>query len=143
MLLSRRRFSACAICAAVGGFAATRADAQTPGGSPTPAQTSGVTRTVLSKTDLPDGKYAVIIVSAEIAAGALVAKHTHPGVESAYVLEGESDLIVEGQPDRKLKAADAFQIPAGVVHSVRNGPKATKLAITYTVEKDKPLASPA
>ena len=69
-------------------------------------------------------------------------KHTHPGVESAYILDGEADLIVEGQPDRKLQASDTFQIPAGTVHSLRNGPKATKLAITYTVEKDKPLASP-
>ena len=56
MLLSRRRFSACAIYAAVGGFVATKADAQTSGGqSAPPAQTSGVTRTILSKTDLPDG----------------------------------------------------------------------------------------
>lgn len=141
-MLSRRGFSACAICAAVGGFIASKAEAQTSGGVP-PAQTSGVTRTIVNKTELPDGKLAVIQVSAEIAAGAVVAKHTHPGVEAAYILDGEGDLQVEGQPDRKLKASDSFLIPVGAVHGLRNGPKAMKLAITYTVEKDKPLASPA
>jgi quercetin dioxygenase-like cupin family protein len=64
-------------------------------------------------------------------------------IEGRYVIEGEGELIVEGQPSRAFKGSDSFQIPVGAVHSVKNGGKATKLAITYTVEKDKPLASPA
>jgi quercetin dioxygenase-like cupin family protein len=137
-MLSRRRFGACAICAAVAGLVASRADAQ----SPAPA-TGGVTRKILSQTDLPDNKYVAIQVTAEIAGGATVARHTHPGVESAYVLEGEGELFVQGQPDRKVKASEGFQIPPAVPHGLRNGDKPMKLAITYVVEKDKPLASPA
>jgi quercetin dioxygenase-like cupin family protein len=134
-MLSRRRFSACAICAAVGGFVATEAAAQ--------GQPQGLTRKVLSERDLPDSKYKAVVVAAEIAAGFVVARHTHPGIENAYVLEGEAELSVDGQPDRKIQASDGFQIPPNTPHGVRNGSKVTKLAITYVVEKDKPLASPA
>lgn len=139
-MLTRRFITNCALCSAIAGLVATEAEAQTAGA---PAQTSGVTRTIMSRTELPGGTYATILVAAEIAPGATVARHTHPGVESAYLLDGECELMVDGQPDRTLKAADGFQIPPGMPHSLRNGPKAAKLAITYTVEKDKPLASPA
>jgi quercetin dioxygenase-like cupin family protein len=119
-MLSRRLFSACAICSAIGGFVASKAEAQTAGGAaPAAGATGGVTRNVISKTDLPDGKYTTILVTAEIAPGALVAKHTHPGVESAYVIEGEGELIVEGQPSRAFKGSDSFQIPVGAVHASR------------------------
>ncbi len=134
-MLSRRTFSACAICA-VAGFAASAvgAEAQAPG---------GFKRTILQKTELND-KYVTVLVSVEIDAGATIARHTHPGVESAYVLEGgEVELFVKGQPARTLKAGDIFQIPPEVPHSARNGDKPTKLVVTYVVEKDKPLASPA
>lgn len=141
MLLSRRRFSACAICTAIAGLAGSGASAQTAGGAP--AQTAGVTRTVVSQTDLPDGKFVAIAVTAEIAAGATVARHTHPGVESAYIVDGELELAVQGQSDKTLKTGDGFQVPPETPHSVKNGAKATKLAITYVVEKGKPLASPA
>jgi quercetin dioxygenase-like cupin family protein len=136
-MLSRRRLGACAICAAIG-LAGFKAEAQTQG-----AQSGGITRTVLSKTEFPDTKYATILVSVEIAAGATVARHTHPGVESAFVLEGEGELFVKGQPDKKLKTAESFQIPPEVPHGVRNVEKPLRLAITYVVEKDKPLVSPA
>ena len=73
-MLSRRRFSACAICAAVGGFVATEAAAQ---GQPQ-GQPSGLTRKVLSERDVPDSKYKTVQVFAEIAAGFVVAKHNAP-----------------------------------------------------------------
>lgn len=129
-------FAGCAICAAIGLVASGgEAGAQ-------PAQTSGVTRTVLQTTDF-DGTRVTVLVSAEIAAGAAVARHTHPGVESTYVVEGGFDLSVQGQPDKRVGAGEGFVIPADTPHAVRNGDRATKLASTYVVEKGKPLASPA
>ena len=137
-MLSRRVFVNCALCAITPGFAATAVQAQGQ-----PAQTSGVTRNILSTTELPDGKYVTVQVVAEIAPGATVARHTHPGIESAYVLEGEAELLVDGKGTVALAPGTGVQVPAGTPHSVKNGPKATRLAIVYTVEKDKPLASPA
>jgi len=134
-MLTRRGFAVCAICA-IGGFAATEAQAQN-------AATSGVKRKILQQTDGPAEGWVTVIVEAEIEAGAQVARHTHPGIESSYILEGWSELDVDGQEPRKLEAGAGFQIPAGTIHSVKNGPAKTRLIATYVVEKGKPLASPA
>jgi quercetin dioxygenase-like cupin family protein len=88
-------FASCAICA-VSGFIATEASAQ---GAPA-ATTPGVTRKILSQTDGPTPGYTTILVEATIDAGVPVARHTHPGVESAYVLEGGFELPIQGQAGR-------------------------------------------
>ena len=138
-MLTRRGFAGCAICA-VSGFVAADASAQ---GTP-PAATSGVTRKILSQTDGPAAGYVTMLVEAEIEAGVSVARHTHPGIESAHVLEGGFELPVEGQPTRMLKAGDSVQIPPNTPHAGgKPGTAKTKLIITYVVEKGKPLASPA
>ena len=98
-------------------------------------------RTELEKVDLPGTQYSVVLVLVDIPAGFTVDRHTHPGVETGYVLQGEADFMVEGRPDKRLKAGDHFNI-AGLPHSVRAGP-ATKVVVTYVVDKTKPLASPA
>jgi quercetin dioxygenase-like cupin family protein len=92
--------------------------------------------------EFPDN-YVTVTAIAEIAAGATVARHTHPGVETGYVLEGESELFVKGEPARNLKAGDSFHVLREVPHYARNGDKPTKILVTYVVDKDKPLASPA
>ena len=130
-MIGRRLFANCAICAIVA--APGVANAQTP----------GLTRKVLSSTDMPGGKLVCVEAIAEIDPGFMVARHTHPGIESSYILEGEVTLMVAGQPDRAIKAGDHFQVPAEVPHAAKNGAKKTKILAVYTVEKDKPLASPA
>ena len=141
-MLTRRGFAgfaSCAICA-VTGFIATEASAQ---GAP-PAPTPGVTRKILSQMDGPVPGYVTMLVEAEIEAGVPVARHTHPGMESAYVLEGGFELPIEGQPTRTLKPGDGFQVPAGTPHAGgKPGTAKTRVLITYVVEKGKPLASPA
>jgi quercetin dioxygenase-like cupin family protein len=88
--------------------------------------------------------YVTVLVEAEIEAGVTVARHTHPGIESAYVLEGGFELPIEGQPTRTLKAGDAFQVPPVTPHAGgRPGSAKTRILVTYVVEKGKPLASPA
>ncbi len=138
--LARRGFVGCALCAAFGLVAGSAAGQQP---AQAPQTTPGVTRTILQRTAFPGDRYETILAVAEIAAGATVAWHTHPGVETAYVLEGEGDLLVRNQATRRVKAADTFQIAAETPHSVRNGERAMRVASTYVVEKDKPLASPA
>ena len=138
-MLTRRGFASCALCA-ISGFIATEAAAQ---GAP-PAGTPGVTRNILSQTDGPTPGYVTVLVEAVIDAGVPVGRHTHPGVESAFVLEGGFELPVEGQPTRMLKPGDGFQIPPNTPHAGgKAGTAKTRVLITYVVEKGKPLASPA
>ncbi len=131
-MLTRRGFATCALCA-VAGFGAAGAE----------AQTAGVKRTILKQTDGPMDGYVTINVRAEIEPGAMVARHTHPGVESTYLVEGALELDVEGQPALQMKAGDGFVVPARTIHAAKNGPEKAVLASTYVVEKGKPLASPA
>ena len=138
-MLTRRGFASCALCA-ITGFIATEASAQ---GAP-PAAAGGVTRKILSQTDGPAPGYETLLVEATIEAGVAVGRHTHPGIESAYVLEGGFELPIQGQATRTLKAGDGFQIPPETPHAGgAAGTAKTRVLITYVVQKGKPLASPA
>jgi quercetin dioxygenase-like cupin family protein len=76
--------------------------------------------------------------------GAKAGRHTHPGDEISYVIEGTAQLLIDGQAPRTVKAGESFIIPAGVVHDAHNDSDAPiKLVGVYVVEKGKPLASPA
>jgi quercetin dioxygenase-like cupin family protein len=140
-MLTRRRFAgfaSCAICA-VSGFIATEASAQ---GTP-PLTVGTVTRTTLTQVDGPTPGYTTINVLTEMDPNAALLRHTHPGVESAYIVEGGVELQVKGQAAQTLKAGDGWAVPAETPHALKNGDKKTKYAITFIVEKGKPLASPA
>ena len=118
------------------------ANAQTPA---VPAQAqSAIKRTPVQDVDFPAG-YHLVEAIAEIPAGTESAgRHTHPGVDASYVLEGEATLMVEGRPDQHIKPGDAIQIPPGVPHDIKVAPcKPLKLLGIYLVEKCKPVASPA
>jgi len=108
------------------------------------AQSTGITRTIVTKADSSIPGKENVIARVEIAAGATVGWHTHPGDEISYISEGEAELLVANQPPRKVKAGEGFVIPAGVVHSAKNhGTSPIKLVGVYVVDKDKPLATPA
>ena len=84
-----------------------------------------------------------VVARAEFAPGAAAGKHTHPGEELGYVLEGTLLLEVTGKPPVTLKAGDVFFVPAGVVHDSKNvGTGPAKVLATYVVEKGKPVATP-
>jgi quercetin dioxygenase-like cupin family protein len=107
------------------------------------AQQSAIKRTPLQSIDFPAG-YTVVSGIAEIAPGNCAGRHTHPGTESAYVMEGAAILKIEGQPDRGVKAGESFVVPPGTPHDgCVEGSQPFKVLATYVVEKGKPLASPA
>lgn len=107
----------------------------------TPAP-GGIKRTPLQKIEFPKG-YNVVTVVAEIPADTLAGRHTHPGIDTGYVLEGDATLIVEGKPDQALKAGDSYAVPAGIPHDVKTGPKGLKIMAVYVVEEGKPVATAA
>lgn len=107
------------------------------------AQPAGPTRTILQKSDVSAPGREVVQALVEIPVGARSGKHTHPGEEVGYVLEGTLVLTVDGKPPVTLKAGNTFFVEAGRPHDVNNeGRAAAKILATYMVEKGKPLASP-
>jgi len=108
------------------------------------AQQAGFTRKMLQDQNMSVSDRHAVQVVAEFTPGASAGKHTHPGEELGYVLEGTLELQVTGEPPRTLKAGEAFFIPAGVVHDGKNiGSGPAKVLATYVVEKGKPVATPA
>lgn len=108
------------------------------------AQASGLTRTMVGRADVSVPNHEAVVARVEVAPGAKAGRHTHPGDEISYVLEGEATLLIDGQAPRIVKAGESFVIPAGVIHDAHNnGTAPTKLVGVYVVEKGKPLATPA
>jgi quercetin dioxygenase-like cupin family protein len=104
------------------------------------AQQSGIKRTDLQQHDLSIPGREMVQVRVDIAPGVLAAKHTHPGEEIIYVLEGELEYQLEGKPPVTLKAGDVLFIPAGTPHTAKNVGKTNGAELaTYIVEKGKPL----
>ena len=108
------------------------------------AQPTGIKRTPVLKADVAAPGSEAEVMRVELDPGVRAGRHTHPGDEISYVLEGEGELLIDGEAPRKVKAGDAFVIPAGKVHDAHNGGSATmRLVGVYVVEKGKPLATPA
>jgi quercetin dioxygenase-like cupin family protein len=101
---------------------------------------NGVTRTDLQRHDLSAPGREAIQVRVDLAPGVAFGKHTHPGEEIIYVLEGTLEYQLEDKPPVTLKAGDVLFIPAGTVHSARNTGSVTGSELaTYIVEKGKPV----
>ena len=108
------------------------------------AQQPAFKRTVLQQADISvPGREAVTAV-AEFEPGAAAGRHTHPGEEIGYVLDGQLLVEQDGKPAVTLRAGQTFLIPSGAVHNATNsGSTTARVVATYLVEKGKPLATPA
>ena len=104
------------------------------------SQQQGIKRTDLQRHDLSVPGREVVQVRVELAPGVSFPKHTHPGEEIIYVLEGTWEYTVEGKSPVTLKAGEVLFIPAGTIHAAKNvgSGNGAELA-TYVVEKGKPL----
>lgn len=104
------------------------------------AQPTGITRTDILRHDVGVAGREVIQVRVDFAPGTAFPRHSHPGEEVAYVLEGTLEYEIDGKPPVTVKAGEALFIPAGANHTARNPGtvKASELA-TYLVWKGKPL----
>src|ERR1700710_1043297 len=106
------------------------------------AQQGGIKRTPLQKLDFPAG-YNTVTAIAEVPAGGASGRHTHPGMETGYVMEGELELVIDGKEPMKIKAGESYQIPEGAVHDAKAGDKPFKVLAIYIVKSGEPLAKPA
>ena len=104
------------------------------------AQQAGIKRTDLQRHDISISGYEAVQARVDFAEGASFGRHTHPGEEIIYVLEGTIEYDIDGKPPVRLKTGDVLFVPAGTVHAARNvgSGNAARLG-TYVVEKGKPL----
>ena len=102
---------------------------------------SGIKRIDLQRADLSIPGREVVQTIVELDPGVTSSRHTHPGEEIVYVLEGAPlRYEVEGRPPVTLQPGEVLFIPAGAIHSAKNvGDKKGAELATYIVEKGKPL----
>ena len=105
---------------------------------------AGIERVVLQQQDFPDDTYRTVTVRVTIARGATVARHTHPGVEMAYIVSGRGEIAMARRPARIVTAGDSFAVPVRTAHTLRNvGGEALVVVSTYVVDKTQPISTPA
>ena len=131
-MLARRTFASCAICAAIG-LAADDASAQAP---------SGIKRTITARHDGPTDGYETVELIIEFDPNFESGWVIHPGTEGGVVLEGAGEFFIKGEPTVMSKHGTSWVLAAEAPHNFRSGPQATKLALTLTVQKGKPLTVP-
>src|SRR3954462_12984140 len=104
------------------------------------AQQPGSRRTELQRHDLSAPGREMVQVRVDFDPGYVSPKHSHPGEEIIYVLEGSLEYQIAGQPTATVKPGDVLFVPAGAIHWVTNvgSGNGAELA-TYVVEKGKPL----
>ena len=106
------------------------------------AQKPGFTRVALQSHELSVPGRMGVQARAEFDPGIFAGRHTHPGEELGYVLDGEFEIRVDGQEPKTVKAGDAFMVPANTIHDALNtGTTKGKILATYFVEKGKPVAT--
>jgi quercetin dioxygenase-like cupin family protein len=107
-----------------------------------PPRPAGTTRADLQRHDLSAAGREVLQARVEFAPGSSFPRHTHPGEEIIYVIEGTLEYELEGKGWVAFKAGDVLFVPNGAVHAARNSGKvpAAELA-TYVLEKGKPLVT--
>jgi quercetin dioxygenase-like cupin family protein len=104
------------------------------------AQQPGSKRTDLQRHDLSAPGRQVVQVRVDFDPGYVSPRHTHPGEEIIYVLEGTLEYQIAGQPPTTVRPGDVLFVPAGTIHAAKNvgSGNGAELA-TYVVEKGKPL----
>ena len=80
------------------------------------------------------------MVSVEFAPGGTTGRHTHPGDEYTFVLQGTLELSAEGRETRRASAGDVVHNPRGLVHEARNvGDSPARLVVTFVIDKGNPI----
>ncbi len=103
--------------------------------------------TVLLETELAGikGQEGIVTIHPDIAPGSATSgKHSHPGDQFVYVLEGYGTLEVEGKSPVPLKPGVVYHVAPGEVHEVKNSGSGALEGVGVTIAKPgEPLAVPA
>jgi quercetin dioxygenase-like cupin family protein len=103
------------------------------------SQQAGTKRTDLQRHDLSAPGREVVQVRVDFDPGYIAPRHTHPGEEIIYVIEGTLEYDIGGVVT-KVSAGDVLFVPAGVIHTAKNISQVNGAELaTYIAEKGKPL----
>jgi len=90
-----------------------------------------------------EGKEVVVFL-ADLPPGAVAGRHSHPGDEAIYMLQGALVFEPDGEQPFELKAGQITFNPAKHIHKARNASSSepAKVLNCMLAEKGQPLATP-
>ena len=102
-------------------------------------------RELRRESDPNDATRDVVLLSVKFLPGVTSAPHRHPGFLIGYVLSGELEFQLEGQPPQRFQPGDHFYEPLGAVHLVSRNPgnETTELLVFAVQPKGQPVVLPA
>jgi quercetin dioxygenase-like cupin family protein len=108
-----------------------------------PAAPLFVSKPLIASPVSGDDKKEIVLMSVAIQPTGAVPLHTHPGDCVGSVLEGTVELLVDGQPPRRVAAGDTYANPRGTPHGFRNvGDAPARLLNSLLVDKGAPRVQP-
>jgi quercetin dioxygenase-like cupin family protein len=91
-----------------------------------------------------DDRKQIVLISVAMQPTGAVPFHTHPGDCVGTVVEGVVELLVDGQPSRRVVAGETYSNLRGTIHGFRNvGETPAKLLNSLVVDKGVPFVIPA
>jgi quercetin dioxygenase-like cupin family protein len=91
-----------------------------------------------------DEQRQMVLISVAIQPTGAVPFHTHPGDCVGTVVEGVVELLVDGQPPKRVIAGETYSNLRGTIHGFRNvGESPAKLLNSLVVDKGVPFVIPA
>lgn len=137
---------AVAVAALLGAVAVPPSFAQAPDPKLSPAVPQGggfTSRPLLIAPVTGDDSKEFALIAVTLAPGASSPMHTHPGDCVGAVIEGDLDLVIDGQGAKTVKAGEGFHNARGLVHQFRNsGDKQVRLVTTIHYDKGQPRVQP-
>ncbi|MEU8207490.1 cupin domain-containing protein [Streptosporangium sp. NPDC049046] len=92
---------------------------------------------------IPEGAHAMTVVIEYPPGDPGAPPHRHPGPAFGVVLEGEMLMELEGEPERVIRAGEAFWEPGGDVIHYQDGNNRDDVPVRFTVtmlcEPGKPM----
>ncbi|MGA3186505.1 MAG: cupin domain-containing protein [Bryobacteraceae bacterium] len=100
--------------------------------------------TELQRREIPGTGREGVTTIAVIPPGETSARHSHPGEDFGYLIEGTIVLMVDGKPPVTVHAGEVFFTQRGQIHNARNiGTTVARAVDTYVIDKGKPGIIPA
>jgi quercetin dioxygenase-like cupin family protein len=133
-MMTKSTLLAVAAVVAVTGIAISPAQAAPPDGQ-------DVERDILQTVpvEAPTPQHAVTGI-VTFPAGSSAGHHIHHGIESGYVLDGEVEVLIDGQPGRVFRAGETFVTTRDHPHISRNpGTVESHAVVTWVIDANKPL----
>ena len=110
----------------------------------TAAEGQMITRREIGRTDIAGTNKEMVMVEVEVPPGAISPRHTHPGEEAYYVVQGSTIQFASKPAEVRASGSGGINLREGPHAGYKVvGDKVLRQVSVYVVDKGKPISAPA